>query len=166
MLAFHHQHTVLIVHGRAQHHHPRRALRQHLFDRQTRVERVVGIDRRQKSRRLLNEGDQRIACHMWQLPSAGAGLNRDLETVRQKILVTAPTAVLAIIMDRMVVTTRRLEDLEVGVCHGPRWNRKCVADGKILKIVRFEKVVVVWVKRITHGAIRNLITCHLTTYNI
>src|SRR6266571_901417 len=112
VLAFHHQLLVLVVDGDAQHHDARRAAGLERGDGEHRVERVARIDRLQKARRLIEEGDQRIAHHVGKDAGAGRALHGHQEPVRQEIAVAARPAVGPVLVDGMVVAGGQLKRRE------------------------------------------------------
>jgi hypothetical protein len=65
---------------------------------QHRIERVAAIDRLQEARRLLEEGDQRIADDVRKDAGARRALDGDLQAMCQQIAMAARLAVLAVVV--------------------------------------------------------------------
>src|SRR5262245_37002896 len=118
-----------------------------------RIERVAAIDRLQEARRLLQEADQRIADDMRKDASAGGALNCHLQPVCQQVAMAARTAVLAIVMDRMIVAAGQLEGSEQRLGLGARVDVELLAELQVLEpVCRSEAMLLGFERRLAHAA--------------
>src|SRR5262245_14064360 len=103
------QFTILVMDGELQANDAGGSPRLQLAHFEQRIERVATVDRLQKTRRLLQEADQRIADDMRKDAGARSALDRHLQAVGQQVAMAARPAVLAVVMDRMIVAARELK---------------------------------------------------------
>ena len=75
---------------------------------------------------------------------------QDLEAVRQRPLMAAFTAILDIVMDRVIVGRDRLKGGEMCFGHRPARNVEALADRQILKIAGLAKAVPAAVEALGH----------------
>src|SRR6516162_1809367 len=103
LLAGEHELAALVVHCGREGDNASRTLRGELCDLDHRVRRVSRVDRLQESRRLLGEGDQRVADGEREIAAPRGGETEDLEAMRQQTRVTALAAIFNVVMDRVIV---------------------------------------------------------------
>src|ERR1700747_2385710 len=84
LFARNHELTSLIVHRSCEGDDTGRALRRQRRNFDHRVECVSWVDRLQELRRLLGEGDQRLADGKRKIAGTRSGETKDLEAVRQQ----------------------------------------------------------------------------------
>src|SRR5439155_22813514 len=111
----------------------------------------AGIDRLQEFRRLLDEGDERLADHMRENAGAGGGEAQHLKPVRQRAGMAALAAIFDIVMDRVVVGRDGLERGEIGLRDGAARNVEALADDEILEKPAFRKPVLPPVETLAVG---------------
>lgn len=125
--------TVLIVDGTPQSDYAGRAIGFQLIDLQYRIKRVPNENRVQEAAGLLQKRLQRFLDQVGENTRSRDRLDRDLIPVRKHILQAARLAILGVVVDRMVVATGCLKGEEDRVGHGSAWQRKTLADLKIIE---------------------------------
>ena len=110
-------------------------------DLEHRVERVAGIDRLQKFRRLLDKGEQRIADRMGKGAGAGGGKAENLKAMCKRRRMAALAAIFDIVMDRVIIRRDRLKRGEMRLGHRAAWDVETLADREILEIPALRKAV-------------------------
>src|SRR5437899_3564853 len=110
------------------------------------------MNRLQEFRGLLDEGDQRFADDVGKDAGTRCGERQDLEAVRQRPLVAALTAILDIVMYRVIIGRDRLEGGEMGFGHRPARDIKPLPDRQILEITGLAKAVPATLEALGHSA--------------
>ena len=141
LFAGQHEFALLVVHGHRDRDDPGCTLRGQRRDRQTRIERIAGIDRFQEFRRLLDKRDQRIADDMGEGAGAGRGKAQHLKPVRQRAGMAALAAIFDIVMDRVVVGRDGLKRREIGLGDGAARDVEMFADREVLEKPALRKAV-------------------------
>src|ERR1700730_3527496 len=153
VLTLHHQLARLVVHGGPHGDHAGGAPGLEPSDGEQRVERVAHVDRLEEARRLVEEGHQRVADRVREDAGARRGLGGDEEAVGQEVAVAVGPAVLAIVVDRVVVGGGELERGEERLGHGTRGNREALAPREVVEPARGGEPVLLRAEgRIGHGA--------------
>src|ERR1700730_15926608 len=142
--------ALLVVEGGGEGDHAGRALRRQRRYLEHRIERVAGMNRPQKFRGLLDKGDQGVANGVGKGAGPRRGEREDLKAVRQWALQAALTAILEIVMDRVIVRGKRLESGEMSLGHRPARDVKPLSDRQILEIAGLAKAVPAAVEAFGH----------------
>ena len=119
---------------------------------ETGIERVADVDRRQEARGLLDEAHQRAFDQERELSGSGGRLDQHLIAVREQVGMAVATAVLAVVVDRVVVAGGRLEGQELRLRHGARGDVEGLAEREVLEIAGGREAVGGGVERLGHGA--------------
>jgi hypothetical protein len=135
--SFQHQLAALIEHRAAQADHAGAAAGCQLGHLERRVDRILGKYRLYEPARLFEKTDQRFLNQIGKQPAPRRGVDQGLEAMRQQVWHAAGTAILDVVVHRMVIAAGGLEGREHRRCHGAARNHEAFTEDKILEPALF-----------------------------